>query len=91
METKRRLSPEEEYAAEHYGEGIVRRVPTKADVSSIRAVRGKLHAVAAKIEEAGDIPRELRTGLLHDVWKAMDWLPDAFTPGFRRLLERDPK
>lgn len=77
------MKPEQLEAAYRYGEGrVVRRVGTRVDVTTVKAVRAKLRSVAARAE-AGCESRDL----LHDLWKAMDWLPDAFTPGFRALLE----
>lgn len=80
---------EEQEAAAKYGDGIVRRVTTRCDVSSIRAVQSKLRAVAKRAEE--DLHGDVRQALLHDIWKAMDWLPTSFPTGFRNLLKKEPK
>lgn len=80
------MHPEQLEASFRYGAGqVVRRVNTRCDVSTIRAVYSKLRRMSQRIE-AGEVTKP--HDLLHDIWKCMDWLPDAFTPGFRALINR---
>lgn len=80
-------SPEQIEASARYGNGIVRRIHTQVDISSIRAVMGKLRRIS---QQAEDLPgSDLRDGILHSVWKAMSWLPDSFSSGAKALLKED--
>ncbi len=78
-----KVSSEELEAYAKHGDGIVRRVTTRVDVSGLRAARAKMQKVSAEIESG----HATRIDLLHSIWKAMSFFDDSFTQGMQRLLK----